>query len=86
MAGTPVDESKARASGRGNWVDHKALFSNPEIDAIAIATPVATHHDLALRAPLVSEHTPQHLAQLANVGAQRQVVGRAGACHQHRPS
>ena len=27
VAGTPVDESKARASGRGNWVDHKALFS-----------------------------------------------------------
>ncbi len=27
VARTPVDESKARASGRGNWVDHKALFS-----------------------------------------------------------
>jgi len=26
-AGAPVDESKARASGRGNWVDHAALFS-----------------------------------------------------------
>lgn len=25
-AGAPVDESKARASGRGNWVDHAALF------------------------------------------------------------
>lgn len=27
VAGSPVDESKARASDRGNWVDHKALFS-----------------------------------------------------------
>ena len=27
VAGTPVDESKARASERGNWVDHKTLFS-----------------------------------------------------------
>lgn len=26
-AGAPVDESKARASDRGNWVDHTALFS-----------------------------------------------------------
>lgn len=26
-AGAPVDESKARASERGNWVDHAALFS-----------------------------------------------------------
>ena len=26
-AGSPVDESKARDSGRGNWVDHTALFS-----------------------------------------------------------
>lgn len=26
-AGVPVDESKARASERGNWVDHAALFS-----------------------------------------------------------
>ncbi|MEK6239341.1 MAG: DUF1588 domain-containing protein [Planctomycetales bacterium] len=26
-AGAPVDESKARASERGNWVDHTALFS-----------------------------------------------------------
>jgi hypothetical protein len=27
VAGAPVDESKARASERGNWVDHAALFS-----------------------------------------------------------
>ncbi len=26
-AGAPVDESRARASERGNWVDHAALFS-----------------------------------------------------------
>lgn len=26
-AGAPVDETKVRASDRGNWVDHKALFS-----------------------------------------------------------
>jgi hypothetical protein len=30
-AGAPVDESRARASGRGNWVDHAALFSGKAV-------------------------------------------------------
>lgn len=30
-AGAPVDESKARASARGNWVDHATLFSGKAV-------------------------------------------------------
>lgn len=36
--------------------DYRALLSNPAIDAVAIATPVATHHDIALNALRAGKH------------------------------
>lgn len=36
--------------------DHHRLLNNPEIDAIAIATPVSTHYELALQALQAGKH------------------------------
>jgi predicted dehydrogenase len=36
--------------------DHRDLFSDPSIDAIAIATPVSTHFELALQALQAGKH------------------------------
>lgn len=36
--------------------DIGALFQNPEIDAVVIATPVATHYDLAMKALETGKH------------------------------
>ncbi|MFO1431839.1 MAG: Gfo/Idh/MocA family oxidoreductase [Candidatus Competibacteraceae bacterium] len=36
--------------------DHHVLLSNPEIDVVAIATPVATHYELALKALKAGKH------------------------------
>jgi len=46
-AGSPVDESKARASERGNWVDHKALFSGKAFGDSATASRVWRITDVA---------------------------------------
>jgi predicted dehydrogenase len=37
--------------------DHKMLFNDPQLDAIAIATPVSTHYDLAKQSLLAGKHT-----------------------------
>ena len=34
----------------------EAVFENPNIDAVVIATPVATHYDLAIRAAKSGKH------------------------------
>ncbi len=36
--------------------DHRRLLDNPEIDAIAIATPVSTHYDLAMQSLQSGKH------------------------------
>jgi predicted dehydrogenase len=36
--------------------DHETLFADPDIDAIAIATPVASHYNLALAALMAGKH------------------------------
>lgn len=48
--------AKARYPAIEITTDHGALLSNPEIDAIAIATPVSVHYDLALRALQAGKH------------------------------
>lgn len=47
---------KARYPAIETTSDHQALLSNPEVDAVAIATPVSTHYDLALRALSAGKH------------------------------
>jgi len=40
----------------GVTADHRALIDDPGVDAVAIATPVSTHFDLALRALQAGKH------------------------------
>jgi predicted dehydrogenase len=47
---------KARYPAITVTADHEALLSNHDIDAIVIATPVAGHYDLALRALRSKKH------------------------------
>jgi predicted dehydrogenase len=47
---------KSRYPGVEVTTDHKTLLANPDIDAIAIATPVASHFDLAMAALQAGKH------------------------------
>jgi predicted dehydrogenase len=47
---------KARYPAIETTTDHQVLLSNPDVDAIAIATPVSTHYDLALGALKAGKH------------------------------
>jgi predicted dehydrogenase len=63
--------------------DYQDLLADPAVDAIVIATPVATHYELALQALQASKHvlvekpladTSTHAAHLVQVAAERQRV------------
>ena len=43
-------QAQARYPAIKTTTDHRELFASPEIDAIAIATPVSTHFELAMQA------------------------------------
>ena len=45
-----------RYPGIETTTDHQLLLSDPRIDAIAIATPVSTHYDLAMQALQAGKH------------------------------
>jgi predicted dehydrogenase len=64
--------AKGRYPALHTTVDHGALISNPEIDAVAIATPVATHHELALSALRAGKHVfvEKPLAPTSEQGAE----------------
>lgn len=51
-----AEKLAARFPGVGVESDFDALLANPDIDAVAIATPVRTHHPLAKRALLAGKH------------------------------
>jgi predicted dehydrogenase len=52
----PLDQIGARWPGIVTTRDAAELLSLPGIDAVAIATPVATHYDLAMRALAAGKH------------------------------
>jgi len=51
-----LDMAKARYPAIDVTSDYRRLLSNPEIDAIAIATPVASHFELAEQALRAGKH------------------------------
>ncbi len=51
-----LDSARQRYPSLEVTTDHKALFANPNIDAIAIATPVSSHYELALQALEAGKH------------------------------
>lgn len=67
--------------------DSDAVLSDPEIDAIIIATPVATHFDLALKVLQQGKHalvekpmarTAQEVEQIQSLATDNQLVAMAG--------
>ncbi len=51
-----LTQAKARYPGIDITTNYKDLFANPRIDAVAIATPVSTHFELALQALQAGKH------------------------------
>ena len=49
-------ECAARTPGVGTTVSYDELLSDASVEAVAIATPVSTHHELALRALRAGKH------------------------------
>lgn len=49
-------KAKPFAPGARLAPDVQYILNDPEIDAVAIATPISTHHDLAMRALLAGKH------------------------------
>jgi predicted dehydrogenase len=49
-------QAQARHPAIKTTTEHRELFADPEIDAIAIATPVSTHYELARQALQAGKH------------------------------
>ncbi len=47
---------KSRYPSVRTMADHREMLADPGIDAVAIATPISTHYDLALQALQADKH------------------------------
>ena len=47
---------KSRYPSVRTMADHREMLADPDIDAVAIATPISTHYDLALQALQADKH------------------------------
>ncbi|MEW5855164.1 MAG: Gfo/Idh/MocA family oxidoreductase [Myxococcota bacterium] len=63
--------------------DEREVWENPQVDAVAIATPVSTHFELAMQCLRAGKHvlvekplaaTPEHAARLVEEAAQRKLT------------
>jgi predicted dehydrogenase len=57
--------------------DYAQLLADPRIDAIAVATPVASHYDLALRALSAGKHVLVEKPMTASSGEALRLIGEA---------
>jgi predicted dehydrogenase len=78
-----AEKAARRYPGISVTPDHQALIKNPKVDAVVIATPVATHHALALAALRAGKHvlvtkplasTAAQCAELIDEAARRKLV------------
>lgn len=65
--------------------DHQALFADPEIDAVAIVTPVSTHFELASQALAAGKHVflEKPLTQTSEQGEKLVEMARRAGCILH---
>jgi predicted dehydrogenase len=72
-----------RHPGISTFIDHRELLRDPTIDAVAIATPIGTHHELCMAALQAGKHvwvekplaeTVDQALRLADEAARRQRV------------
>jgi predicted dehydrogenase len=83
MKAALADRARRRYPGVAVTPDHGALIHNPDVDAVVIATPVATHFALALAALRAGKHvlvtkplasTSAQCARLIDEAAKRKLV------------
>jgi predicted dehydrogenase len=72
-----LDPVKRRYPGIAVSVDPAALIEDPAIDAVAIATPVSTHYELALRALRAGKHVLVEKPLAATTPQARELVEEA---------
>jgi predicted dehydrogenase len=60
--------------------DHQELIANPEIDAVAIATPVSTHFNLAMQALEAGKHVLIEKPMTATVDEGVRLTNKAQRC------
>ncbi|MEM7408321.1 MAG: Gfo/Idh/MocA family oxidoreductase [Pseudomonadota bacterium] len=65
--------------GVGTTTDHRQLVESPDVDAVAIATPVATHHGLATLALEAGKHVFVEKPLAASTAEAEDLVNRARA-------
>ena len=63
--------------------DYRALLEDPEIDAIAIATPVHTHYEIALEALRAGKHVWLEKPMTETSAQARRLVEEAEAVRRH---
>jgi predicted dehydrogenase len=87
-----LDEKKtaaaqARYPTTSAWTDYRELLASPKVDAVAIATPVSTHFEIAMAAIEAGKHvmvekpmaaTSTEAARLIEAAARRRVVLMVG--------
>ena len=61
--------------------DHQEVFANPHIDAIAIATPVSTHFDLAIQGLQAGKHVLVEKPMTATSEQAVQLIEEADKCN-----
>ena len=75
--------------------DTKTVFTDPEIDAIVIATPVATHFDLTMEALRMGKHvlvenplarTPKEIEEIQELSVKKQLVAMVGHTFIYNPA
>ncbi|MBI3402932.1 MAG: Gfo/Idh/MocA family oxidoreductase [Acidobacteria bacterium] len=67
----------ARYPGIATTKDARDIFANPAVDAVAIATPVSTHADLALRALQAGKHVLVEKPMAASSADARRLIEEA---------
>ena len=73
--------AQSRYSAIQITTDHQEVFANPHIDAIAIATPVTTHFDLAIQALQAGKHVLVEKPLTATSKQAVQLIEEADKCN-----
>lgn len=74
-----LEQASARFPGVRTVRDHQALLSDPAVDAVIIATPVSTHHKLAMEALRQGKHVLVEKPLTDSVETSEELVAEAAA-------
>lgn len=71
---------QARYPGVKTTVDHRELFADPDVDAVIVATPVATHFDLVMQALHAGKHVLVEKPLAASAEQGERLLEEAARC------